>query len=79
MPLPCIGFSPQGSLMTPYTNQYIALARGSIFYPTDTNGLPLFEQPNWAENPPGNDAKNPNLIEIDWMTARATLMQNQFQ
>jgi prepilin-type N-terminal cleavage/methylation domain-containing protein len=79
MPLPCIGFSPQGSLTTQFTNQYIALARGSIFYPTDTNGTPLLEPPNWAENPPGNDAHNPNLIQIDWMTARATLLQNQFQ
>jgi prepilin-type N-terminal cleavage/methylation domain-containing protein len=79
MPLPCIGFSPQGSLTTPFTNQYIALTRGSIFYPTDTNGTPLLEAPNWAENPPGNDANNPNLIQIDWMTARATLVQNQFQ
>jgi hypothetical protein len=77
--LPCIGFSPQGSLTTTFANQYIALARGSIFYPTDTNGVPLFEQPNLAETPPGNDTKNPNLIQIDWMTARATLLQNQFQ
>jgi prepilin-type N-terminal cleavage/methylation domain-containing protein len=79
MNLPCIGFSPQGSLTTQFTNQYIALARGSIFYPTDTNGIPLLEAPNWAENPPGNDANNPNLIQIDWMTARATLLQNQLQ
>jgi prepilin-type N-terminal cleavage/methylation domain-containing protein len=79
MYLPCIGFTPQGSLTTPFVNQYIALARGSIFYPTDTNGMPLFEPPNLAEVPPGNDVMNPNLIEIDWMTARPTLVQNQFQ
>jgi prepilin-type N-terminal cleavage/methylation domain-containing protein len=79
MPLPCIGFTAQGSLTTPYTNQYIALARGSIFYPTDTNGVPLEQQAMLSENPPGNDTNNPNLIQIDWMTARATLLQNQFQ
>jgi prepilin-type N-terminal cleavage/methylation domain-containing protein len=79
MPLPCIGFTPQGSLTTPFTNQYIALARGSIFYPTDTNGIPLFEAPIVTEVPPENDVRNPNLIEIDWMTARATQVQNQFQ
>jgi prepilin-type N-terminal cleavage/methylation domain-containing protein len=79
MPLPYIGFSPQGSLTTPFTNQYIVLTRGSIFYPTDTNGSPLFQAPNWAENPPGNDANNPNMIQIDWMTARGTLLQNQLQ
>jgi hypothetical protein len=39
----------------------------------------LFEAPNLAEVPPGNDVNNPNLIQIDWMTARATLVQNQFQ
>jgi prepilin-type N-terminal cleavage/methylation domain-containing protein len=79
MSLPCIGFTAQGSLTTKYTNQYIALARGSIFYPTDTNGVPLSQPPNLAETPPANDVNNPNLIQIDWMTARATLMQNRFQ
>jgi hypothetical protein len=79
MNMPCIGFSPQGSLTTAFTNQFIALARGSIFYPTDTNGVPQLQAPMWAENPAGNDANNPNLIQIDWMTARATLVQNQFQ
>jgi prepilin-type N-terminal cleavage/methylation domain-containing protein len=82
MPLPCIAFSPQGGLATssanPY-NQYIVLARGSIFYPTDTNGAPVFEAPNLVETPPGNDVNNPNLIQIDWMTARPTLLQNQLQ
>jgi prepilin-type N-terminal cleavage/methylation domain-containing protein len=79
MSLPCIAFSPQGGLATQFTNQYIVLARGSIFYPTDTNGAPVFEAPNLVETPPGNDVNNPNLIRIDWMTARATLMQNQLQ
>jgi prepilin-type N-terminal cleavage/methylation domain-containing protein len=79
MLLPCIGFTPQGSLTTRFVNQYIALARGSIFYPTDTNGVPLFQPPNLAEVPPGNDVRNPNLIQIDWMTARPTLVQNQMQ
>jgi hypothetical protein len=81
MSLPAIAFTPQGQLATtpPFNNQYIALARGSIFYPTDTNGVPLFQPPNLAEVPPGNDVKNPNLIQIDWMTARPTLVQNQFQ
>jgi len=79
MPLPCIAFSPQGGLATQYTNQYIALARGSIFYPTDTNGAPLFAAPILTETPPNNDVNNPSLIQIDWMTGRATLVQNQLQ
>jgi prepilin-type N-terminal cleavage/methylation domain-containing protein len=77
--LPCIGFTPQGSLTTPFTNQYIALSRGSILYPTDTNGTPVLEPPLLAENPVGNSTNNPNLIQIDWMTGRATVVQNQFQ
>jgi len=77
--LPCIGFTPQGSLTTPFTNQYIALARGSILYATDTNGTPVLEPPLLAVNPVGNETNNPNLVQIDWMTARATVVQNQFQ
>lgn len=79
MPMPCIGFTAQGGLTTPYVNQYIALARGSIFYPTDTNGVPLIQPPMMVETPAGNDVNNPNLIQIDWMTARATLLRNQLQ
>jgi prepilin-type N-terminal cleavage/methylation domain-containing protein len=79
MSLPCIAFSPQGGLATQYTNQYIVLARGSILYATDTNGAPLFAAPIITETPANNDINNPNLIQIDWMTARATLVQNQLQ
>jgi prepilin-type N-terminal cleavage/methylation domain-containing protein len=79
--LPYIAFTPQGTVTTSDNRpfEYIALARGSIFYPTDTNGVPLFEPPNLNEVPPNNDVKNPNLIQIDLLTARATLIQNQFQ
>jgi prepilin-type N-terminal cleavage/methylation domain-containing protein len=81
MSLPCIGFTPQGSLTSSLVRQYeyIALARGSIFYPTDTNGQPLFQPPNLAEVPPNNDVNNPNVIQIDGITARPILVQNQFQ
>jgi prepilin-type N-terminal cleavage/methylation domain-containing protein len=82
MSLPCIAFSPQGGLATGSTvgtDQYIVLSRGSIFYPTDTNGAPVFEAPNLVETPPGNDTNNANLIQIDWMTARPTILQNQLQ
>ena len=81
LPLPYIAFTPQGTLTTSGVHQYeyIALARGSIFYPTDTNGVPQFAPPNLAEAPPGNDIHNPNLIQIDSLTARPTLIQNQFQ
>jgi hypothetical protein len=79
--LPAIAFTPQGTVAASGVRQYeyIALARGSIFYPTDTNGVPLFDPPNLTEVPPANDIHNPNLIQIDLLTARATLIQNQFQ
>jgi hypothetical protein len=83
MYLPAIGFTPQGAITpAPFPGreyEYIALARGSIFYPTDTNSVPLFEPPLLTEVPPNNDANNPNLIQIDLLTARGTLIQNKFQ
>jgi prepilin-type N-terminal cleavage/methylation domain-containing protein len=82
MSLQCIAFTPQGSLAPPSDSrqyEYIALARGSIFYPTDTNGVPVLNPPILTEVPPENDLRNPNLIQIDLLTARATLVQNQFQ
>jgi prepilin-type N-terminal cleavage/methylation domain-containing protein len=79
MNLPYIAFTPQGTLLT-QTNQYIVLARGSIFYPQDVNGNNLFsEAPNIVETPPGNETNNPVMIKIDWLTARPTIVQNQFQ
>jgi prepilin-type N-terminal cleavage/methylation domain-containing protein len=77
--LPCIGFTPSGMLTTPYTNQYIALARGSVFYAQGSNGAPILLPANWVESPPGNDTNNANLIQIDWMTGRARVVQNQLQ
>jgi type II secretory pathway pseudopilin PulG len=76
--LPYICFTPGGQLAT-NTDQFISLTSGSIFYPTDTNGLPVFESPaNLAETPPGIASNNANLIHIDWLTARAKLERNQF-
>ncbi|HEX4121841.1 MAG TPA: type II secretion system protein [Verrucomicrobiae bacterium] len=76
--LPYIGFTPQGTLVTP-TNQYIMLARGSIFYAENSNGVPVYAPPDVEETPPGNETNNPCMIKIDWLTARATIVQNQFQ
>ena len=77
--LPCIGFTPAGTLTTPYTNQYIVLARGSVFYAQGSNGAPILQPANWVESPPGNETNNADLIQIDWMTARAKVVQNQMQ
>jgi prepilin-type N-terminal cleavage/methylation domain-containing protein len=73
-----IGFTPQGTLVTP-TNQYIVLTRGSVFAATDTNGNYVTEAPILGETPPGNETNNPCMIKIDWLTGRGTIVQNQFQ
>jgi prepilin-type N-terminal cleavage/methylation domain-containing protein len=78
MNLPYIGFTPQGTLLTP-TNQYIVITRGSIFYPQGSNGVYLAAPPNVDEIPPGNETNNPCMIKIDWLTARGSIVQNQFQ
>jgi prepilin-type N-terminal cleavage/methylation domain-containing protein len=76
--LPYIGFTPQGRLLAS-TNQYIVLSRGSIMYPQGSNGVPIAAPPDVEEAPPGNETNNPCMIKIDWVTARATIVQNQFQ
>ncbi|MGA2747131.1 MAG: prepilin-type N-terminal cleavage/methylation domain-containing protein [Verrucomicrobiota bacterium] len=78
VPMPYIGFTPQGTLLG-VSNQCIVLDRGSIFYAMDSNGVPLSVAPSIVETPPGNATNNPCLIQIDGVTARATIEQNQFQ
>jgi prepilin-type N-terminal cleavage/methylation domain-containing protein len=75
--LPYIGFTPQGGL-TAQLDQYIALTRGSVFYAQNSNGVFVAGPADVAGTPPGNETNNPNLIQIDWLTARATVLQNQF-
>jgi hypothetical protein len=84
--MPGIGFTPQGSLTLPqgssgatWLNQFIVLARASVVYASDTNGNPFLQQASCVETPPGNDLSNPNVIQVDWVTGRATLLQNKFQ
>jgi prepilin-type N-terminal cleavage/methylation domain-containing protein len=76
--LPYIGFTPSGQL-TAGVDQFIMLTSGSIFYPMGQNGAPQWTSPaNLAETPPGNATNNPNLVHIDWLTARARIERNQF-
>ncbi len=79
--LPYIGFTANGQLTT-NADQYIMLTSGSIFCPLDpSTGLPQVYPtvpPNVVETPPGNATNNPNLIHIDWLTARARVERNQF-
>jgi prepilin-type N-terminal cleavage/methylation domain-containing protein len=83
--LPCITFNYLGQLASPFPNpgnpqpggtldndEYIPLARGSIFY--DPNFIPDFQ-----ENPPGNSVNNSNVIYINALTGRAKVLQPQLQ
>ena len=77
--LPYIGFTPSGQLTAGF-DQYIMLTSGSILYPMNANGTPNFASPaDVEETPPGNELSNPNLIHIDWLTARAKIERNQFE
>jgi prepilin-type N-terminal cleavage/methylation domain-containing protein len=85
--LPYIGFTPSGQLSTGAAggDQFIALTSGSIFYPLDAFGNPQWAPGNNTPNntvpvdtPPGNVTNNPELIHIDWLTARAKIEKNQF-
>jgi hypothetical protein len=79
--LPYIAFTPSGQL-TAGVDQFIMLTSGSIFCQLGLNGLPQVtipaDPPSVVETPPGNATNNPNLIHIDWLTARARLERNQF-
>ncbi len=80
--LPYLGFTANGQLAT-NADQFIMLSSGSIMFPLDVNGNPQWQTgvPNSTlpvETPPGNATNNPNLIHIDWLTARARVERNQF-
>jgi type II secretory pathway pseudopilin PulG len=75
--LPYIGISASGQLISG-VDQFIMLDSGSIFYPLKPDGSVPFIAANVVETPPGNAFSNPNLIHIDWLTARARIERNQF-
>jgi prepilin-type N-terminal cleavage/methylation domain-containing protein len=80
--LPYLGFTANGQLAT-NADQFIMLSSGSILFTLDANGNPQWQtgSPNTTlpvETPPGNAFSNPNLIHIDWLTARARIEQNKF-
>jgi hypothetical protein len=56
------------------------LASGSIFFPRDSNGVPLAAKPaDVVETPPGNSISNYNNIRIDWLTGRARVERREMQ
>ena len=78
--LPCIAFNYLGQLTYDGQNpagqdEYIPLARGSVYVATDPSTKALqFRPANVTETPPGNSTSSAyNIVDIDWLTGRATL------
>ena len=76
--LPYIAFNSAGQLLWP-SNEFIPLARGSIFYARDTNGALSRANADVIETPPGNYTSNFNVINIDWLTGRAKIEKVDIQ
>jgi prepilin-type N-terminal cleavage/methylation domain-containing protein len=85
--LPCIVFNYQGQLVSPFpdpgnlapggdlaADEYIPLARGSIFFDPSTLAADV------QENPPGNSTgSTSNVVYINALTGRAKILQQQIQ
>ena len=80
LPMPYIGFTANGQLTTPSQDQYLMLASGSILYQASAAGptTPGWIYPDAEETPPANDFNYPNILHIDWLTARTRIEHNQF-
>jgi len=84
--LPYVAFNYLGQLTVDGVNlapndEYLPLAQGTVFYPTDPNTKALqFAQPDLSENPPGNSTNTMfNIIRVDRLTGRATQLQQKVQ
>ncbi len=80
VPLPCIAFNYLGQLTFDGQNpagrdEYIPLARGSVYPALDPSSKALqFNPPSVTELPPGNSTNSAyNLVDVDPLTGRATL------
>ncbi len=82
--MPHISFDPQGRVLAYdslgnrfYTDDYIDLARGSVFSARSDDGeLMYFDV---RESPPNNSIDNYNRIHIDGLTGRATVEHPELQ
>ena len=84
--LPSVAFNYLGQLtvdgVTGSANdEYIPLAQGAVFYPSDPNTKALqFSAPDASENPPGNSTSSMfNVIRIDHLTGRAVQLHQKVQ
>lgn len=84
--LPYVAFNYLGQLtvdgVTGSTiDEYIPLAQGTVFYPSDPSTKALqFSAPDASENPPGNSTSSMfNVIRIDHLTGRAVQLHQKVQ
>ncbi|HOX03982.1 MAG TPA: prepilin-type N-terminal cleavage/methylation domain-containing protein [Candidatus Paceibacterota bacterium] len=78
MPLPCVVFNSQGQLARGL-DEFITLARGSIFYPKDASGAYVPGAPDVREVPPGNSTNLFNRVYVNWLTGRARAIKPEIQ
>jgi len=81
IPLPCIGFNPQGQLISG-RDEVITLAKGSVFVRRDARGNPMRGQaPDVQMTPPPKPNVAPTtqtntyqFVRINWLTGRAKVL-----
>jgi prepilin-type N-terminal cleavage/methylation domain-containing protein len=78
IPLPYIAFDYLGRLLSG-RDEYIPLARGSIFYQRDAAGNFINAAADVQESPPFNSVNNSNVVHIDWLTGRARIERPEIQ
>jgi len=83
--LPYIAFDYRGQL-TSGRDEYIPLARGSVFYPRGQNGVYAAAKANALERPAHETLYDPtypnnayNQVHIDWLTGRARVEKPEIQ
>jgi prepilin-type N-terminal cleavage/methylation domain-containing protein len=83
--LPYVAFNYLGQLTVDGTqlsrrDEYIPLAQGGVSYAVDGNKALQLLPPDATENPPGNSTNSMfNVIRVDRLTGRATLLQQKLQ
>ena len=83
--LPYIAFNYLGQLTVDgvdiaQQDEYIPLAQGAVSYATDVDKALVLGPADFAENPPGNSTNSMfNIIRIDRLTGRTTLLQQKVQ
>jgi len=76
--VPYLAFNHFGQLITGRRGaEAIALAKGTYHHARDLNQVPLQGIPTPDERPAGNSTNAFNLVQIDWLTGRASLEQQK--